>query len=91
MSEAIGHPEYLSETPERVLKKVESIISENLYLADKELHEAALNFLLWAHRENDDERYQIVMKGKYDDKPYVQFKKILYSQYQETKKQYLKS
>lgn len=94
----INHPdgdpwEYDSDKFKRLLDKLGKIISENLYLADGELHTACLEFLERAYTTDSGERFQMLMSNEKEDvagKKLEEFKKMIESQYNKTRKEYLR-
>lgn len=79
-----------SEKPSRLRNKLNSIISNNLYLADDELHEACLAFLNWSGLCDESQRYQNIMNQvNIDDTDYLIFQKVVYEKYYAERKKYL--
>lgn len=100
LSAIINHPdgdpwEYDSAKFKRLLDKLRKIVSENLYLADGELHTACLDFLELAYAASDsDERFQMLMRNEEEDvagKKLEGFKTIITAQYNQTRRLYLRS
>lgn len=95
----INHPdgdpyEYDSEKFERLLKKLDKIIAENLYLADGELHAACLEFLEQAYTADSSTRFQMLMSNNDEDvasKKLEEFRNVIAIQYNQTRRAYLRS
>jgi len=83
--------EYESDKPERLLKDLEEIIENNLYLADDELHAACIMFIEWAYKGDVKERFQRVHDSTLvEDKILEDFRDIVYKKYNEARNKYIK-
>lgn len=87
------HADFYSRLPGRLLPPIIKIIRENIYLADDTLHTACIDFLEWAYMNNENDRFQKLMSGDFDeliqDKDFKNFSDIVKQQYEEIRHLYL--
>jgi len=92
-----GDPwEYESGQLDRLREKLVKIVSDNLYLADDELHTACMKFLAQAYVTNPNERFQILHNRgteeaakDVDGEAFKEFKRVVIQKYESGRRSYL--
>ena len=83
--------EFIAEEPKRLKEKIIHIVKEKMYLADNELHTSCIEFLEWAYRVDENERFEKShVKGVGIDKVFLDFKSLVFTKYNKARNDYLK-
>jgi len=83
--------EFIAEQPKRLKTKIIPIIKKNLYLADDNLHKVCLEFLEWAYKVDENDRFgKLLTNGFNDEEIFLRFRELIFKKYNEVRNNYLK-